>query len=50
MALLGRNKFDAAMAVLVVVPIHKRRNLVAGFFFAAERPVWIVRPVLNSAE
>ncbi len=50
MPLLRRNKFDAAMAVLVVIPINKRRNPVAGFFFAAEWPVWIVRPVLNSAE
>ena len=34
--LLRRNEFDAAMAVLVVIPIHKRRNPLAGFFFAAE--------------
>ena len=50
MALLGRHKFDAVVAVLVVIPIHKRGNPLAGFFFAAERPVWIVRPVFNSAE
>ncbi len=50
MPLLRRNEFDAAMAVLVVVPINKRRNPLAGFFFAAERPVWIVRPVFNGAE
>ena len=50
MALVRRNEFDAAMAVLVVIPIHKRRNPLAGFFFAAERPVWIVRPVFNGAE
>jgi len=35
------------MAVLMVMPIHKRRNLLAGFFFAAERRVWIVRPVFT---
>jgi len=50
MPLLRRNKFDAAMAVLVVIPINKRGNPLAGFFFAAERPVGIVRPVFNSAE
>ncbi len=50
MPLLRHNKFDAAMAVLVVVSINKRRNPLAGFFFAAERPVGIVRPVFNSAE
>ena len=50
MTLLRRNEFDAAMAVLVVIPIHKRGNPLAGIFFAAERPVWIVRPVFNGAE
>ena len=50
MALVRRNEFDAAMAVLVVIPIHKRGNPFAGFFFAAERPVGIVRPVFNGAE
>ena len=50
LALLGRHEFNAAMAVLVVVPIHKRRNPLAGFFFAAEWPVGVIRPVFNSAE
>ena len=50
MALVRRNEFDAAMAVLVVIPIHKRRNPLAGFFFAAEWPVGVIRPVFNSAE
>jgi len=50
MPLLRRNEFDAAMAVLVVIPIHKRRNPLAGFFFAAERPVGVIRPVFNSAK
>ena len=50
MPLLRRNKFDAAMAVLVVIPINKRRNPMAVFFFAAERPVGIVRSVFNGAE
>ncbi len=50
MPLLRRNEFDAAMEVLVVIPINKRRNPLAGFFFAAEWPVGIVRPVFNGAE
>ncbi len=50
MPLLKRNKFDAAMAVLVVIPINKRGNPLAGFFFATEWPVGIVRPVFNGAE
>jgi hypothetical protein len=35
------------MAVLMVMPNHKRRNPLAGFFFAAERRVWIVRPIFT---
>jgi hypothetical protein len=38
------------MALLMVVPIHKSRNPLAGFFFAAEWLVGIVRPVFNGAE
>ena len=30
MPLLRRNEFDAAMAVLVVIPIHKRGNPLKG--------------------
>lgn len=44
MPLLCLNKFDFAMAVLVVIPIYKRSNPLAGFFFAIE---W---PVFNSAQ
>ena len=50
MPLLRRNEFDAAMAVLVVIPIHKRRNPLAGFFFAAEWPAGVVGPVFNGPE
>jgi len=50
MPLLRRHKFDSAVAVLVVIPIHKRRNPLPGFFFAAEWPVGVVRPVFNGAE
>ena len=34
-----------AMEVLVVVPINKRGNPLAGMLFATEWPVGIVRPV-----
>ena len=34
MALVRRNEFDAAMAVLVVIPIHKRRNPLKGLDLA----------------
>jgi hypothetical protein len=39
MALLGRNKFDATMAVLVVIPINKRGNPFASL-------VWKFMPAL----
>ena len=50
MPLLRRNEFNAAMALLMVILIHKRGNPLTGFFFAAEWPVGIARPVFNSAE
>ncbi len=50
MPLLRRNEFDAAMAVLVVIPINKRGNPLAGFFFVAEWPAGVIRPVFNGAE
>ena len=50
MVLLRLHKFNAAVAVSVVIPIHKRRNPLAGFFFAAERPVGVIRPVFNGAK
>jgi len=45
--LLNRTQFDANVLVLVVIPIHKRRNPLAGFFFAAEWPLGIIKPVFN---
>ena len=50
MALLRRHKLDAAVAVLVVIPVHKGGNPEAGFFFAAEWPAGVVGPVFNGAE
>ena len=37
-ALMGRDEFDAAVAVPVVVPIHKSRHPLAGFVFSGEYP------------
>ena len=50
MPLLRRNELDAAMAVLVVVPIHKCGNPLAGLLFVAEWPAGVIRPVFNGAE
>ncbi len=49
-ALLGRHELDAAVTVLVVVPIHEQRHPLAGLAFAGEWPVLVVGPVLDRAE
>ena len=43
-----RHEPDAAVAVLVVVPADERRHPDAGLLDAAERPAWVVRPVLTA--
>jgi hypothetical protein len=50
MSLLRSNELDAAMAVLMVIPIHKSGNPLAGFFFAAGRPIGVIRPVYNGTK
>jgi len=47
MALLGRHELDAAVTVLVVIPIHERRHPLAGFRLAAKWPAWVAGPVLD---
>jgi hypothetical protein len=46
----GRHKFDAAVAMPVVVPIHKIYNPQAGLLLAGEWHARIIRPVFNGAE
>ena len=48
MALIGCHEPDAAVAVLVVVPIHKCRHPSAGQLDALEWPPGVVRPVLTA--
>ena len=50
MALMGRDEFDAAVAVPVVVPIHKCCHPLAGLVFAGERPARVVGPVFDRSE
>jgi len=47
---MRRDEFDAAVAVPVVVPIHKCRHPLAGLAFAGEWTAWVVGPVLDRAE
>ena len=49
-ALIGRHEPDAAVAVLVVVPVHECTSPGAGLFHAAEWPSGVVRPVFRGAE
>ena len=48
--LIGCHKFDAAVAMPVVVPIHKIYNPQAGLLLDGEWLTRIVRPVFNGAE
>jgi hypothetical protein len=48
--LMGCHKFDAAVAMPVVVPIHKIYNPQAGLLLAGEWLTRIIRPVFNGAE
>jgi len=43
--LIGRHKFDAAVAMPVVVPLHKIYNPQAGLLLAGEWLTRIIRPV-----
>ena len=47
-ALIGRHEPDAAVAVLVVVPVDECTGPGAGLFHAAEWPSGVVRPVLTA--
>ena len=46
----GREEFDAAVAVPVVLPVDKRRYRLAGLVFAGEWSAWVVGPVLDGSE
>ena len=50
MALMGRDEFDGAVAVPVVVPIHKSRHPLAGLVFAGELPAGVVGTVFDRSE
>jgi len=47
---MGRDELDAAVAVSVVVPVHKCRHPLAGLVFAREWPALVVGPVLERSE
>ena len=50
LALLGCHKFDAAVAVLVVVPINKRHHPFAGLLLAGKGPAGVIRMVFDRTE
>ncbi len=49
-ALLGRHEFDAAVAVLVVVPVDKRCNPLTGLVLPGEWLTRVIRPILHRPE
>jgi len=49
-ALVERHKFDAAVAVLVVVPINERHHPFAGLLLAGKGPAGVIRPVFDRTE
>ena len=48
--LMGRDEFDTAVPVSVVVPVHKLSYPLARLGIAAKRPTWVVGPVLDRSE
>jgi hypothetical protein len=50
MPLLKRNVLDADIAVLVVVPIHKCGNPLAGLLFVAQWQSGVSMPEINGAK
>jgi len=50
MSLLRCNELEAAMEALVVVPIHKCGNPLAGLLFVSECPAGAIENVFNGAE
>ena len=47
---MGRDEFDAPVAVPVVVPVHKCRHPLACLVFTGEWPARVVGPVLDRSE
>ena len=50
MTLMGRHEFDGAVAVPVVVPVHKGRHPIAGLVLAGKGPAGVVGPVFDRSE
>ena len=48
--LLWRHELDAAVAVLVVVPVNELCHPLTGLIFGGERFAGVVRPVFHCAE
>ena len=48
--LLGRHEFDAAVAVLVVVPIDERGHPLTSLLFGGKWLAGVIRPILHRPE
>ena len=45
--LLGRHEFDAAVAVLVVVPVDEHGDPLTGLLFGSKGLAGVIRPILG---
>jgi hypothetical protein len=48
--LLGRHEFDAAVAVLVVVPVDELGDPLTRLFLGGKWPAGVIRPILHRPE
>jgi hypothetical protein len=48
--LLRRHELDNAMAVPLVLPVHKRRHPESGIDLAGKWPDWVIRSVFDGSE
>jgi hypothetical protein len=47
--LLGRHEFDAAVTVLVVIPVDERRDPLARLLFGSKRLAGLIGPILRGS-
>jgi hypothetical protein len=49
-ALMGRHECDPAVAVKLVIPIHKGLQRLAGVILMGMKPAWEIRPIPDGSE
>ena len=49
-ALMGHHEFDPAVAVKLVIPIHKGRQRLARVILMGKKPAWEINPIHDGSE